>query len=59
MCVRLQIEECENKKKKDYESQRNPVFGRYLNKILIEARKLGLVSIGRVILSSVMGIFTY
>ena len=44
---------------KDYESQRNPVFGRYLNKILIEASKLGLVSIGRVILSSVVGIFIY
>ncbi|XP_054421058.1 chloride channel CLIC-like protein 1 [Pteronotus mesoamericanus] len=36
------INECESKKKKDYESERNPVFGRYLNKILIEARKLGL-----------------
>ncbi|XP_055995008.1 chloride channel CLIC-like protein 1 [Sorex fumeus] len=36
------IEECEKKKRKDYESQSNPVFRRYLNKILIEARKLGL-----------------
>ncbi|XP_045672495.1 chloride channel CLIC-like protein 1 [Phyllostomus hastatus] len=40
--VTRKIEECESKKKKDYESQRNPVLGRYLNKILIEARKLGL-----------------
>ncbi|XP_036906324.1 chloride channel CLIC-like protein 1 [Sturnira hondurensis] len=40
--VTHKIEECESKKKKDYESPRNPVFGRYLNKILIEARKLGL-----------------
>lgn len=40
--VTHKIEECESKKKKGYESQRNPVFGRYLNKILIEARKLGL-----------------
>ncbi|XP_058394662.1 chloride channel CLIC-like protein 1 isoform X4 [Diceros bicornis minor] len=36
------IAECENKKRKDYESQSNPVFRRYLNKILIEAGKLGL-----------------
>ncbi|XP_030893520.1 chloride channel CLIC-like protein 1 isoform X2 [Leptonychotes weddellii] len=37
------IDECEKKKKEDYESQSNPVFRRYLHKILIEARKLGLV----------------
>ncbi|XP_032278035.1 chloride channel CLIC-like protein 1 isoform X1 [Phoca vitulina] len=36
------IDECEKKKKEDYESQSNPVFRRYLHKILIEARKLGL-----------------
>ncbi|XP_077761851.1 chloride channel CLIC-like protein 1 isoform X1 [Canis aureus] len=36
------IDECEKRKKEDYESQSNPVFRRYLNKILIEARKLGL-----------------
>lgn len=36
------VEECEKRKRKDYESQSNPVFRRYLNKILIEARKLGL-----------------
>uniref|UniRef100_A0A7N4NS84 Chloride channel CLIC-like protein 1 n=1 Tax=Sarcophilus harrisii TaxID=9305 RepID=A0A7N4NS84_SARHA len=36
------INECEKKKKKDYESQSNHVFRRYLNKILIEAGKLGL-----------------
>ncbi|XP_073906960.1 chloride channel CLIC-like protein 1 isoform X4 [Castor canadensis] len=36
------IDECEKKKREDYESQSNPVFRRYLNKILIEARKLGL-----------------
>lgn len=43
--VWLQVENCEKKKMKDYESQSNPVFRRYLNKILIEAGKLGLVSI--------------
>ncbi|XP_070343061.1 chloride channel CLIC-like protein 1 isoform X2 [Equus asinus] len=37
-----EIDECEKKKRKDYESQSNPVFRRYLNKILIETRKLGL-----------------
>ncbi|XP_069335161.1 chloride channel CLIC-like protein 1 isoform X2 [Eulemur rufifrons] len=37
-----QIDECEKKKRKDCESQSNPVFRRYLNKILIEAGKLGL-----------------
>ncbi|XP_037682407.1 chloride channel CLIC-like protein 1 isoform X2 [Choloepus didactylus] len=36
------IDECEKKKRQDYESQSNPVFRRYLNKILIEAGKLGL-----------------
>ncbi|XP_047395483.1 chloride channel CLIC-like protein 1 isoform X3 [Sciurus carolinensis] len=36
------IDECEKKKREDYESQSNPVFRRYLNKILIEAGKLGL-----------------
>ncbi|XP_036127882.1 chloride channel CLIC-like protein 1 isoform X2 [Molossus molossus] len=36
------IDECENKKRKDCESQNSPVFRRYLHKILIEARKLGL-----------------
>uniref|UniRef100_A0A5F8GMZ2 Chloride channel CLIC-like protein 1 n=1 Tax=Monodelphis domestica TaxID=13616 RepID=A0A5F8GMZ2_MONDO len=36
------IGECEKKKRKDYESQSNHVFRRYLNKILIEAGKLGL-----------------
>uniref|UniRef100_A0A8C9E2B7 Chloride channel CLIC-like protein 1 n=1 Tax=Phocoena sinus TaxID=42100 RepID=A0A8C9E2B7_PHOSS len=36
------IDECENQKRKDCESQSNPVFRRYLNKILIETRKLGL-----------------
>ncbi|XP_059529423.1 chloride channel CLIC-like protein 1 isoform X2 [Myotis daubentonii] len=36
------VDECEKKKRKDCESQNNPVFRRYLNKILIEARKLGL-----------------
>uniref|UniRef100_A0A673THG6 Chloride channel CLIC-like protein 1 n=1 Tax=Suricata suricatta TaxID=37032 RepID=A0A673THG6_SURSU len=38
------ISECEKKKQEDYESQSNPVFRRYLNKILIEARKLGLLA---------------
>ncbi|XP_073084494.1 chloride channel CLIC-like protein 1 isoform X3 [Manis javanica] len=38
------IDECEKKKREDYESQSNPVFKRYLNKILIEARKLGLLA---------------
>ncbi|XP_027712499.1 chloride channel CLIC-like protein 1 isoform X2 [Vombatus ursinus] len=38
------INECEKKKRKDYESQSNHVFRRYLNKILIEAGKLGLPS---------------
>uniref|UniRef100_A0A8C7C797 Chloride channel CLIC-like protein 1 n=1 Tax=Neovison vison TaxID=452646 RepID=A0A8C7C797_NEOVI len=38
------IDECEKKKKEDYESQSNPVFRRYLHKILIEARKLGLLA---------------
>lgn len=52
----LQIDECEKKKKEDYESQSNPVFRRYLHKILIEARKLGLVSVG-VILISVVDVF--
>nr|XP_012323453.1 chloride channel CLIC-like protein 1 isoform X4 [Aotus nancymaae] len=37
------IDECEKKKREDYESQSNPVFRRYLNKILIEAGKLGLL----------------
>uniref|UniRef100_A0A8C6CZE7 Chloride channel CLIC-like protein 1 n=1 Tax=Moschus moschiferus TaxID=68415 RepID=A0A8C6CZE7_MOSMO len=37
-----QIDECEKQKRKDYESQSNPVFRRYLNKILIETKKLGL-----------------
>lgn len=36
------IDQCEKKTRKDYESQSNPVFRRYLNKILIETRKLGL-----------------
>ncbi|KFO22811.1 Chloride channel CLIC-like protein 1 [Fukomys damarensis] len=36
------IDECEKKKREDYESQSNPLFRRYLNKILIEAGKLGL-----------------
>ncbi|KAL1772356.1 hypothetical protein HispidOSU_015994 [Sigmodon hispidus] len=36
------VDDCEKKKMKDYESQSNPVFRRYLNKILIEAGKLGL-----------------
>ncbi|GAB1288021.1 Chloride channel CLIC-like protein 1 [Apodemus speciosus] len=36
------VDNCEKKKMKDYESQSNPVFRRYLNKILIEAGKLGL-----------------
>lgn len=53
----LQIDECEKKERKDCESQNNPVFRRYLNKILIEARKLGPVSIGGVILINVVGIF--
>ncbi|CAH6779518.1 chloride channel CLIC-like protein 1 [Phodopus roborovskii] len=35
------VDDCK-KKMKDYESQSNPVFKRYLNKILIEASKLGL-----------------
>ncbi|KAH0500938.1 Chloride channel CLIC-like protein 1 [Microtus ochrogaster] len=39
-----QVDDCEKKKMKDYESQSNPVFRRYLNKILIEAGKLGLVA---------------
>ncbi|XP_020856183.1 chloride channel CLIC-like protein 1 isoform X2 [Phascolarctos cinereus] len=38
------INECEKKKKTDCESQSNHVFRRYLNKILIEAGKLGLPS---------------
>lgn len=37
------IGDCENKRRKDCESQNNPVFRRYLSKILIEARKLGLL----------------
>lgn len=37
-----EVDDCEKKKMKDYESQSNPVFKRYLNKILIEAAKLGL-----------------
>lgn len=36
------IEECERRKREEYESQSNPVFKRYLHKILNEARKLGL-----------------
>ncbi|XP_006866068.1 PREDICTED: chloride channel CLIC-like protein 1 [Chrysochloris asiatica] len=36
------IDECEKKKRQEYESQSNPVFRRYLNKILLEAGKLGL-----------------
>lgn len=36
------IDECEKKKMEDYESKSNPVFRRYLKKILIEAGKLGL-----------------
>ncbi|XP_049736138.1 chloride channel CLIC-like protein 1 isoform X2 [Elephas maximus indicus] len=36
------IDECEKKKREEYESQSNPVFRRYLNKILIEVSKLGL-----------------
>ncbi|XP_029410557.1 chloride channel CLIC-like protein 1 isoform X2 [Nannospalax galili] len=36
------IGECEKKKMKDHKSQSNPVFRRYLNKILIAAGKLGL-----------------
>ncbi|XP_006882563.1 PREDICTED: chloride channel CLIC-like protein 1 [Elephantulus edwardii] len=36
------IDECEKKKREEYESQSNPVFRRYLNKILIETGKLGL-----------------
>ncbi|XP_067583217.1 chloride channel CLIC-like protein 1 isoform X4 [Pseudorca crassidens] len=36
------IDECEKQMRKDCESQSNPVFRRYLNKILIETRKLGL-----------------
>ncbi|XP_052586654.1 chloride channel CLIC-like protein 1 isoform X1 [Peromyscus californicus insignis] len=36
------VDDCEKKKMKDYENQSNPVFRRYLNKILIEAGKLGL-----------------
>uniref|UniRef100_A0A8C6CPJ7 Chloride channel CLIC-like protein 1 n=1 Tax=Moschus moschiferus TaxID=68415 RepID=A0A8C6CPJ7_MOSMO len=38
------IDECEKQKRKDYESQSNPVFRRYLNKILIETKKLGLLA---------------
>ncbi|XP_021574070.1 chloride channel CLIC-like protein 1 isoform X3 [Carlito syrichta] len=38
------IDECEKKKREDYESQSNPVFRRYLHKILIEAGKLGLLA---------------
>uniref|UniRef100_A0A7N4P826 Chloride channel CLIC-like protein 1 n=1 Tax=Sarcophilus harrisii TaxID=9305 RepID=A0A7N4P826_SARHA len=41
------INECEKKKKKDYESQSNHVFRRYLNKILIEAGKLGLLAFAK------------
>ncbi|KAB1274198.1 Chloride channel CLIC-like protein 1 [Camelus dromedarius] len=40
--LNYKIDECEQKKREDYESQSNPVFRRYLNKILIETRKLGL-----------------
>ncbi|XP_066209441.1 chloride channel CLIC-like protein 1 isoform X1 [Saccopteryx leptura] len=36
------IDACENKKRKDYEIRSNSIFRRYLNKILIEAEKLGL-----------------
>ncbi|XP_040854752.1 chloride channel CLIC-like protein 1 [Ochotona curzoniae] len=36
------IDDCEKKKREEYESQSNPVFRRYLNKVLIEAGKLGL-----------------
>uniref|UniRef100_A0AC11B5F3 Chloride channel CLIC like 1 n=1 Tax=Ovis aries TaxID=9940 RepID=A0AC11B5F3_SHEEP len=38
------IDECEKQKRKEYESQSNPVFRRYLNKILIETKKLGLLA---------------
>ncbi|XP_060157721.1 chloride channel CLIC-like protein 1 isoform X3 [Globicephala melas] len=38
------IDECEKQMRKDCESQSNPVFRRYLNKILIETRKLGLLA---------------
>uniref|UniRef100_A0A5F8GMC0 Chloride channel CLIC-like protein 1 n=1 Tax=Monodelphis domestica TaxID=13616 RepID=A0A5F8GMC0_MONDO len=41
------IGECEKKKRKDYESQSNHVFRRYLNKILIEAGKLGLLAFAK------------
>uniref|UniRef100_A0A4X2LEE2 Chloride channel CLIC-like protein 1 n=1 Tax=Vombatus ursinus TaxID=29139 RepID=A0A4X2LEE2_VOMUR len=41
------INECEKKKRKDYESQSNHVFRRYLNKILIEAGKLGLLAFAK------------
>ncbi|KAG8511566.1 Chloride channel CLIC-like protein 1 [Galemys pyrenaicus] len=37
----LQIDECEKRKREDYESESN-IFRRYLSKILNEARKLGL-----------------
>ncbi|KAK2106882.1 Chloride channel CLIC-like protein 1 [Saguinus oedipus] len=43
------IDECEKKKREDYESQSNPVFRRYLNKILIEAGKLGLPHLPEVV----------
>uniref|UniRef100_A0A8C3YD14 Chloride channel CLIC-like protein 1 n=1 Tax=Catagonus wagneri TaxID=51154 RepID=A0A8C3YD14_9CETA len=38
------IDECEKQKRNDYESQSNPVFRRYLNKILIETKKLGFLA---------------
>lgn len=41
----LQIAECENRNAKSRESRSFYIFKRYLNKILNEARKLGLVSI--------------
>lgn len=46
--VTHKVDNCEKKKMKDYESQSNPVFRRYLNKILIEAGKLGLPDDDRV-----------
>ena len=45
----LQIAECEKRDAKSRESRSFYIFKRYLNKILNEAGKLGLVSICKVI----------
>lgn len=48
--AQLQIAECEKRNAKSHESRSFYIFKRYLNKILNEAGKLGLVSIQTVTL---------